>query len=604
MDKMVKSSEQFQDLYPIVVWVGPYSLIPVARIEATCANIKICLRVLGEPVNNILYYMSYSQSAEPVTHFFTAVDENGHTIRVTSSRLSYLLSTIDIIRLSTYRAVSGDPMAAMLLNDPTGKDGERFSRWPSLFGFKFPSIVTSVLEFDRRYELEALRRDGYFAISLLPVEGVDHRMQIIHEIASVWGFTVVSWQKRWPDVIIMKNDKSHDLGGIPEETWILHTLNRIQEDKLPIVEIIGTWIGQLNLNHKPDARWKLLFAVLTFFDNYPRPYINSRTFNLYVKRDLTIVITLGALKDVQDLSNYLQNYDFKQLDSRKVKNEIDAVCVVYANKKNYGRVIGVKNKDNEWILVGYKDHLKETVKISVIEKQLNDYFTKNCPKFKDDFEIEDLIHIVRVSECEESSKAACYLTNDKHNVNLLGKPKKWEVSHHAYSSTIRTHGKLKSHHVVGVYRFGPNNSPFFVTGPTFTNIPTSRYQAVISLISLTGDNEKPEQELLQELLGNVWLLSVKDKLLTSISGWSEVDVMMIGSDRDEEMIKDVLIKSWRNGAFLGSWCTNLLYHTDRLSILVAGGSVDPLIAHAADSMVDGNRLLDVLQTRIQDCLHI
>jgi hypothetical protein len=149
---------------------------------------------------------------------------------------------------------------------------------------------------------------------------------------------------------------------------------------------------------------------------------------------------------------------------------------------------------------------------------------------------------------------------------------------------------------------GPFASPFFAfeVHQYLRMPPESRYRAVVSQMRLAPDENESEDALLKGLVGTVWLLSIQEAATPNAQA-SEIDVMQVASDRDGDEVRKLLFQSWRTGHIIGIWCRVLLTHRQTLSVSVAGGTVDPLVAHAGDSVVDGNRWLDVAEKAMKDC---
>lgn len=576
-------------------------------IDTVSTNIRIVLAALGVPVVAILYYrMKCTAVANQVSHLFVAVDEKEEIIRIPPARLSMLTGLVDAVKLKEYTgSVTADPLGSLLLK-VGGAVGERIHRFPPIFGFRAPKGEKQI--YDRRPEIEALRRDGYIALTFLPVVGVDHRMQLTAEIASLWGYSIVGKDEKWPDLLVLRDDTPNreDFGGTPDETWLQHALSRVMEDHLPVVEIDGLWMGSLLSSRAGkiniQARIRVFYAVLDWIRIRRLPYITARTFHCYVRKDLSAVVTLGSIRDRMELIEWLEAYPFEALRITEVKSEIDAALHVFSAERKKSPNIAVKNSSTSTWLVVHGPELSGSEKLSLsdLENMLRGYYGSpqacNAPgspiKASDIplLTLQDLVKIVRVAECNAAASGVCLLDSTRTALDKAPLPESWTTSHRAYRSAVRTH-ILRSHDTLGVYRMGPYPSPFFAfeVHQYTPLIEEPRYKPIIHQLRLSPDIQG-EDNLLKSLVGTVWLLTVEG-----------VDVIQVASDRDGEIVRRTLFDAWKSGHLIGTWCRVMLTHRDNLSISIAGGTVDPLIAHAGDSIVDGNRFLDVTRRALEAC---
>ncbi len=586
--------------YPVTIWVAGRKVTP-GLVDTVSNNMRIFLNALAVPVVAVLYYNMRCTSAPGETsHLFIAVDENQRVIRVSPARLCYLTGMIDAVMLKQYTAsLAADPLGALLLK-AGGSEGERINRFPPIFGFKAPKGEKQV--YDRLQEIDALRRDGYIGLTFLPVAGVDHRMQLAMEIASLWGYAIASQDQRWPDLLLLRNETADDLGGVPDETWLHHALSRVQEDHLPVVELDGLWMGSLPGKGDSESRARVLYAVLDWLRMRRLPYITARTFHCYVRRDLSVVVALGSLRDRSELIEWLELYPFHRLGVAKVKGETRAATAVFSARPSNDIALKESGTDT-WIVVHNPESTSAKTVLSEkeIEKALRSYYTDpttcsgegsplRAPDFAD-MKFADLLKVVRVAECEAAVSGICMLSG---LVPQREGGASWLASHRAYRSAVRSQ-VLRSHDTLGIYRTGPFASPFFSSSMTPFLPDTVRFRPVVSEISLAPDIGKSEDELLKALMGTVWLLSVQE------SPANVIDIMYVSSDREGEQVRRVLFDAWKSGHLIGTWCRVLLTHRDTLSISAAGGSVDPLVAHAGDSVVDGNRWLDLTKRALSEC---
>lgn len=607
--------------YPVSIW-APAILVAPGLIDTVSSNLRSVLNALGIPAVSVLYYrMRCTAAPGESSHLFVAVDDRERVIRVPPARLAMITSTVDVLQLKLYTAsVTADPLGSLLVKISGG--GERMNRFPPMFGFKMPKGERQLL--DRRIELEALRRDGYIGLIFLPVPGVDHRVQLTSEIASLWGFSLVATEKKWPDLLVLRNDLPErvDFGGVPDETWLSHALSRVQEDHLPVVEIDGLWMGSLP---RPsfESRALVFYAILSWVRVNRLPYITARTFHCYVRRDLSAVVALGSLRDRNELISFLESFSFDSLSVERVKGEAAAALVVFG-----GRVSGRNPRDvairdagtDSWLVVHGPSEKqapvtggKQGITVKEMEQMLRDYYgsAKACsapgsPISAADIAkmlLPDLVKVIRIAECEASKMGVCILGGDDESkqASRAPLPAAWTISHRAYRSAIRTH-VLRTHDSLGVFRLGMFGSPFFSFEiHQYAQLPQdSRYVPVVSQISLSPDQGAPEDALLKSLVGTVWQLTVKETA-TESNPATEVDVIHVATDRESEEVKKLLFSAWRSGHLIGTWCRVMLTHREALSISVAGGTVDPLLAHAGDSVADGNRWLDVTRRAITEC---
>lgn len=582
--------------YPVMIWALASKLTP-GLVDTVASNIKIMLNALGVPAVTVLYSRMKVPEELGGSHLFTAVDEQERVIRILPSRLAMITSTIDVSAIKEYTAaMTSDPLGALLLKKSPGSLGERINRFPPIFGFRAPKGGKQNL-YDRRPEVEALRRDGYFALTFLPVPGVDHRIQLASEIATLWGYSLVVQDSHWPDLLVLRNDNADrdDLGGVPDETWLQHALSRVLEDHLPVVEIDGLWMG--SQSRTIESRARVFYAVLDWVRMRNFPYITARTFHCYVRRDLSVVVTLGSLRDRSELTEWLELYPFSALRITIVASEEEAATLVFIGGK---RNIAMRDSATKtWLVVHSPDTDTTNGKRNVnLEKELREYYgdPKTCGvagspiKASDipNLKFSQLLKIIRISECEAATSGICLLNDDGGT---------WTASHRAYRAAVRSH-VLRVHDTLGVYRMGPHKSGFF-SSEVHRYIPmlsdSKRYQPVVSQVSLAPDIGESEDQLLKALLGTVWVLTIKE------GEDKEVDVIQVSSDRDGEVVRRVLFDAWRTGHLIGTWCQVMLIHRESLSINVAGGTVDPLVAHAGDSIVDGNRWLDVTSKALTEC---
>lgn len=602
--------------YPVTLWVEGQDVKP-GLVDTVSFNMKHMLNALGVPAVAMLYYrMKSSAVAGESSHLFVAVDDTDHVIRIPSARLAMLTSTIDAVELAKYTgAITADPLGALLLRLGSG-NGVRINRFPPIFGFK--TARGEKMLYDRRPELSALRRDGYVGLTFLPVAGVDHRIELMTEIASLWGYSVAYRNQQWPDLLVLRNDtpEREDLGGVPDESWLNHALARVQEDHLPIVEIDGVWMGTLRRNgaeHRQESRARVIYAVLDWFRLRQLPYITARTFHCYVRRDFSAIVALGSLRDRMELIAFLEVYPFDSLVIQRVKGEVAAAQLIYQDRtpqsvgKDQFHSIGIKDGD-AWLVVSAKPVApKEKTQL---ESTLRRYYSgPACAAPGSQLSKEDvsslplasLLKVVRLAECEAAGAGQCLIVGQKTARPDLQLPSSWTISHRAYRAAVRSH-KLRSHDVLGVYRVGPYASPFFAFD-VHQYIPppsSSRYRPVVSQVNLAPDQEGIEDSLLKSLVGTVWLLSIQEEA-TPTSAANEVDVMQVATDRDGEETRKILFQAWKAGHMIGTWCRVILTHRDALSALIAGGTVDPLLSHASDSIVDGNRWLDVTRHALKEC---
>lgn len=586
--------------YPVSIWSKASTVAP-GLIDTVSSNMKIILNALGVPVANILYYRMYCTApSQEASHLFIAVDELDHVVRVPSARLALITSTIDPQQIKVFTAsMTSDPLGALLLK-ANGAVGERINRFPPLFGFKAPRGERHI--YDRQPELQALRRDGYFAMTFLPVTGVDHRMQLAMEIASLWGFSLTARDKNWPDLLVLRNDTPNreDFGGVPDETWMNHALSRVLEDHLPVIELDGLWMGSLPRNRTSRAR--VFYAVLDWIRMRRLPYITARTFHCYVRRDLSAVVTLGSLRDRLELVEWLEMYPFDALRISNAKSELHTTLAIFGSERD----VAVRDSTSgDWLVVHAPDvkHRDKPMSPEELTKTLRAYYGKpetcsvpGSPLKGEDIvrmPLEEMLKIVRIAECEAAAAGVCMLDADSKD--------SWFTSHRAYRAAIRSH-TLRTHDTLGIYRIGPRKSPFF-SDEVHQYIPLppeSRYRGMVSQVSLALDAGRGEDALLKALVGTVWLFTVQEAA-TSTTPASEFDVMQVASDRDGEEVRRTLFDAWNSGHMIGTWCRVMLTHRDSLSVSVAGGTVDPLLAHAGDSVVDGNRWLDVTRRAIAAC---
>ncbi len=209
---------------------------------------------------------------------------------------------------------------------------------------------------------------------------------------------------------------------------------------------------------------------------------------------------------------------------------------------------------------------------------------------------------MRIAECEAAVSGVCLFGDGRGSTSVPNPlPESWTTSHRAYRAAIRTH-VLRTHDTLGIYRMGPYTSPFFAfeVHQYIPMPPESRYRAMVSQVSLAPDIGQGEDDLLKVLVGTVWLLTIQESA-TQTTAASEIDVIQVATDRDGEQVRRVLFNAWKTGHLIGTWCRVMLAHRESLSVLVAGGTVDPLIAHAGDSVVDGNRWLDVTEKAMTEC---
>jgi hypothetical protein len=601
-------------MYPVSIYATGSSIAP-GLIDTVSANIKIMLNALGVPTVGILYFrMNCTAISQAHSHLFVAIDERQRVVEVPSARLAMITSTINPVKIKEFTAsMTSDPLGALLMKS-NGSAGERVHRFPPIFGFKAPRGERVV--YDRRPEIEALRRDGYFAMTFLPVVGVDHRMQLAIEIASLWGISIAAHDSRWPDLLVLRNDTPDrdDLGGVPDETWLNHALSRVMEDHLPVVELDGLWMGSLSRSRSENfnSRSKVYYAVLDWFRMRRLPYITARTFHCYVRRDLSAVIALGSLRDRLELTEWLNLYPFEKLSLRRVKGEVAAAQVVFASIMN----IAVKDSStDEWLIIsGPQADSRPDMPVKDLEKIMRDYYSKTgvcglagspvTAKDLRSMSLEGLLKVIRIAECEAAS-GICF--SGQRQEAPAG-----SFSHRAYRAAIRTH-TLRTHDSLGVYRLGPRASPFFMfdVHQYIAMPPESRYRAMVSELSLAPDIGASEDALLKALVGTVWLFTVHEPATASAGApgtsgstavpTTEIDVMRVASDRDGEEVRKTLFDAWKSGHMIGTWCRVMLLHRETLSISVAGGTVDPLLAHAGDSVVDGNRWLDLTRRTLTQC---
>lgn len=596
------------------------SLIAPGLVDTVSANIKTILNALGVPATSILYYRMYCTAlSQEASHLFIAVDELDQVVRVPAARLALLTSMVDPVQIKTFTAaMTSDPLGALLLKT-NGAVGERINRFPPLFGFKAPRGERHI--YDRRPELEALRRDGYFAMTFLPVAGVDHRMQLAMELASLWGFSLAGRDSNWPDLLILRNDTPNreDFGGVPDETWMNHALSRVLEDHLPVTELDGLWMGSLPRGKDlAISRARVFYAILDWIRMRRLPYITARTFHCYVRRDLSAVVTLGSLRDRLELVEWLEMYPFANLRITPVRSEGQATGMIFGSARD----VAVRDSGTDNWLVIHAPDIKHAVSggekpmsQEQLAKALRDYYSKpeTCGAPGSPLKAEDVINmplnemlkITRIAECEAAASGVCLPGRETDG--------QWFTSHRAYRAAVRSH-TLRTHDTLGVYRIGPRASPFF-SSEVHQYIPMpseSRYRGMVSQLSLAPDIGKGEDALLKALVGIVWLFTIQEakaaavaiedrSSATSNNPAAEFEVMQVASDRDGEEVRRTLFDAWNSGHMIGTWCRVMLTHRDSLSISVAGGTVDPLLAHAGDSVVDGNRWLDVTRRAISDC---
>lgn len=575
-------------VYPITIWAEGGSITP-GLIDLVSSNITLVLRIFGIPVSYVAYYSTVGVKK---SHLFIAIDEKQNVITTSAARLSFLTAFIDVSELKTLvGSLTDDPLGILL-------DGKtvRINRFPAVFGFPiFNGNKSSRFLLDRKPEIEVLRREGYLALSFLPVPGVDYRKRIASEIATLWGFSVVqnTEHNEWNDILLLKNDTSTDDEG--GEIWLYSALNRVQEDLLPIVEIEGMWMSE------KISRWEVFYAVLKWFEHQKLPYITARTFHCYVRRDLSAFVTLGSLTDKTSLIQFLESFDWSSIKFLILtgKRERDVATQVYSNPGS----IAIKTAPSTWVFINSSS--SKTLPIKDFEKTVRDYFTHACndptsPISSVDvlnMEFDELLKITRVAECD-SAKATGVCFSSKIPLSSSSGA---VISHRAYRAAVRTHGKLRTHHdTMGVYTFGSFASPYF---PISSIIKVPPYiKAIIHRVSLAGrgegeggGKEEPEDSLLKALVGTVWVLSAV------LDNDEEVDIVQVATDRDEEYVKKILFQAWRSGVLIGAWCRVMITHRDTLSVLAAGGTVDPLLAHAGDSVADGNRWLDVTEKILTQC---
>ena len=620
--------------YPVLFSVAGNRIAP-GLVDTVSTNLRIVFNALGIPAAAVLYYrVRCSGKNDDSSHMFIAVDEREQVVRVSPARLSLITSTIDTDRLKLYTAsVTADPLGALLLTGPIPASGERFNRFPPIFGYKAPKGDKQL--YDRRAELQVLRRDGYLAMTFLPVPGVDHRMQLTTEIASLWGYSLAAYDHHWPDLLVLRNDipERDDLGGVPDETWLHHALSRVLEDHLPIVEVDGLWMGSLprdlpgslprdlpgslprNVAQVTISRAKVFYAVLDWVRMRRLPYITARTFHCYVRRDLSCVVALGSLRDRTELVAWLEAYSFNSLNvDTAVNGEIAVASAVFSDGRAASSVtIGGSTSlpriavatGSEWLIVGPRVPPKDT---NNLEQELRAYYgspqacsAPGSPLTSQDvakMPLAKLLKIVRIAECEAAITGVCLLPGEGSRQSMQ---KSWTTSHRAYRSAVRTH-TLRTHETLGVYRLGPFASPFFAFDVhQYIAMPKeSRYKPVVSQVRLAPEEGESEDRLLKTLVGTVWLLSVKEEA-TALTPASDIEVIQVATDRDPETVRKILFQSWRTGHIIGVWCRVMLTHRETLSISVAGGTVDPLVAHAGDSIVDGNRWLDITEHAMTEC---
>lgn len=585
--------------YPVMIWVAGRKITP-GLVDTVSSNMRIFLNALGIPASAVLYYRLRATAVSGETsHLFVAVNEKEQVIRTPASQLSYITGMIDAEKLKQYTAsITADPLGALLLKVGGGV-GERINRFPPIFGFRAPRGEKQV--HNRSQEIEGLRRDGYVALTLLPIAGIDHRLQLLTEIASLWGFALAAKDKNWPDLLVLRNESEgrQDLGGVPDQTWLHHALARVQEDHLPVVEIDGLWMGSLPRSEfLSESRARVLYAVLDWFRMRKLPYITARTFHCYVRRDLSAVVTLGSLRDRLQLTEWLEVYPYHRLGVARVTGETTAATVVFGSRPGSRDIAVRESTSDSWIVVRSPESSSSS-KFSAkeVEQRLRDYYTdpatcgaNGSPLTSADvtkMKYQDLLKIVRVAECDAAVSGVCMLNGSSSSAT------NWTASHKAYRAAVRSH-VLRSHDTIGIYRTGPYTSPFFPSEMTPLPPDASRFRPMVSEISLAPEIGKPEDELLKSLMGTVWLLSVHE-------GDSEANIMYVSSDREAEEVRRLLFNAWKSGHLIGTWCRVMLTHKDSLSISVAGGTVDPLVAHAGDSIVDGNRWLDLTKKILSEC---
>lgn len=592
-----------QEGYPLTIAAAGNKIAP-GLIDTVSTNIRIVLAALGVPVVAVLYYrMKCTAITDQTSHLFVAVDEKEHIIRIPPARLSMITGAIDVVKLKEYTAsVTADPLGSLLLKTGGGV-GERIHRFPPIFGFRAPKGEKQI--YDRRPEIEALRRDGYIALTFLPVVGVDRRIQLTSEIASLWGYSIVGKDENWPDLLVLRDDTPNreDLGGTPDETWLQHALSRVMEDHLPIVELDGLWMGSLISARVNHSRMRVFYAVLDWVRIRRLPYITARAFHCYVRKDLSAVVALGSIRDRMELVEWLEAYPFEKLRITEVKTEMEAALHIFASdgKKKVTPDIAVKNSSaGTWLVIHGPESSTKPMSLTDLENMLRGYYGSpqacNAPGSPitaadvSSLTLQDLLKIVRVAECNAAATGVCLLDSTRTALDKAPLPDSWTTSHRAYRSAVRTH-ILRSHDTLGVYRMGPYSSPFFAFEVhQYTSlVEEPRYKPVIHQLKLSPDIEG-EDDLLKSLVGSVWLLTVEG-----------VDVLQVASDRDGEIVRRTIFDAWKSGYLIGTWCRVMLTHRDNLSISIAGGTVDPLIAHAGDSIVDGNRFLDVASRAIEAC---
>ncbi len=572
--------------YPVVIYC-PEIDVPVHMIEIVSVNLQYLLRAFSLPVDDIIYHRISSSTS---LHLFYAIDNKGLTIYTSASQLANITGRLNMKHISKFSFISSDPLCSMI------PQSVRMNMYPPIFGFD-----EGVMEFGHVYDIEKLKQDGYFALIFTPVPGVDFRGELIRELAEMWGIEFIRPVE--PDILIFRVRKK-GFFGVPEDYWLKKNLQRLLEDKLPLVTVEGTWMAAVSNNDDnkegPEViRSKIFLSCLEFFKLNNLPYITSQTFYCHVNNDLSVSCALGSAHDMIQLQEYLEQKHFLNFSVTKLPSgtsDVDVANMVYGGKQHTIAIID----GGKWYVVHSGKSGSERVDIG---KKLREYYKISC---QDGFEDalnnltdEELLKVVRISDCARSKKnVVCITPNNNITNGSEERNVRFFISHRAYLHAIRS-DKLKNRKTIGVYKLGPYGSPFFSSYPVRV-LPPSRYGLGLSRVLIRKESEDPEEFLLEKIVGKVWLFSIYDKV-SSLEVPNRYDVIQISSDRDMENIKDVCYHAWSCGFLMGNWCKVMLKYKDKISISVNGGSIDPYIAQASDSIVDGNRWLDQIRQTMTEC---
>lgn len=561
--------------FPLLIWAQKEE-VSTNKIEIVSRNLKNVLKAFQVPVDDVLYERTVGN--EKFMHLFYGVDENSTLVRIQSGLLANLTGQINVKSLTKYSTISGDILCAMI------PKAERINIYPPLFGFD-----ETIVEFGRSFDLEKLRQEGHFAIQLNPVAGIDYRITLMKELAELWGIEFIRASD--PDILVFRTSNKEFEG-----TWLKKNFQRIIEDKLPVINLEGAWM--LLSDTSAVTRTRLLLAVLEFFRKRNLSYITSATYHCYVHKNLSISCALGSVKDMTMLTEYLEDVvrnGFEGIECRKINdgatNE-EIVNQIYRKNTDSRRAIAVKDGD-EWYM-GYIQGFDMNEQLNIKEELLN-YYRQSCqPGLENELNnlsIDDLLKVVKVQDCPQSKHVTCITP-------LSSKDTLKFQSHRAYQQAVQNE-KLKVRKTYGIFKLGPFDSPFF---PSYSSImdPPTRYGLRMAKISFVKEAEEPEEFLLKKIVGQIWLFSIYDKG-SDQEAPTKYDVIQIATDREPEAVKDVCFHAWKSGFLMGNWSKVLLTYKDKVSISVNGGTIDPYIAQASDSIVDGNRWLDMIKRTMKDC---